>query len=108
MQYPDATGHYGPYGGRYVSETLMPALIELENAKAVASIPSTAAGVVAKVHVKPGDKLGVGQRIVTLSGGAAAASAPAPPAATSRSAAPVAEAAGVAPGASASACGGKP
>jgi tryptophan synthase beta chain len=32
MNYPDATGHYGPYGGRYVSETLMPALIELEQA----------------------------------------------------------------------------
>ena len=30
MNYPDETGHYGPYGGRYVSETLMPALIELE------------------------------------------------------------------------------
>ena len=27
---PDATGHFGPYGGRYVAETLMPALIELE------------------------------------------------------------------------------
>jgi tryptophan synthase beta chain len=34
MNYPDATGHYGPYGGRYVSETLMPALIELEQAYA--------------------------------------------------------------------------
>src|SRR5215475_8399417 len=28
---PDAYGHFGPYGGRYVSETLMPALIELED-----------------------------------------------------------------------------
>ncbi|MHB8093524.1 MAG: tryptophan synthase subunit beta [Candidatus Aminicenantales bacterium] len=27
---PDAGGHFGPYGGRYVPETLMPALIELE------------------------------------------------------------------------------
>jgi len=27
---PDAAGHFGPYGGRYVAETLMPALIELE------------------------------------------------------------------------------
>jgi len=27
---PDASGHFGPYGGRYVAETLMPALIELE------------------------------------------------------------------------------
>jgi len=30
--YPDSTGHFGPYGGRYVGETLMPALIELEEA----------------------------------------------------------------------------
>jgi tryptophan synthase beta chain len=29
---PDRRGHYGPYGGRYVSETLMPALLELEDA----------------------------------------------------------------------------
>src|SRR5207247_178826 len=29
---PAASGHFGPYGGRYVSETLMPALIELERA----------------------------------------------------------------------------
>ena len=27
---PDKKGHFGPYGGRYVPETLMPALIELE------------------------------------------------------------------------------
>jgi tryptophan synthase beta chain len=27
---PDRLGHFGPYGGRYVAETLMPALIELE------------------------------------------------------------------------------
>jgi tryptophan synthase beta chain len=27
---PDATGHFGPFGGRYVPETLMPILIELE------------------------------------------------------------------------------
>ena len=29
---PDDAGHFGAYGGRYVSETLMPALIELEAA----------------------------------------------------------------------------
>lgn len=29
-QFPDAKGHFGPYGGRFVSETLMPALDELE------------------------------------------------------------------------------
>ncbi|MGH7822414.1 MAG: tryptophan synthase subunit beta, partial [Candidatus Binatia bacterium] len=29
---PDRRGHYGQFGGRYVSETLMPALFELEEA----------------------------------------------------------------------------
>jgi tryptophan synthase beta chain len=29
---PDRSGHYGSFGGRYVSETLMPALFELEDA----------------------------------------------------------------------------
>ncbi len=29
---PDSRGHFGPYGGRYVAETLMPTLIELESA----------------------------------------------------------------------------
>jgi tryptophan synthase beta chain len=29
---PDRSGHYGQFGGRYVSETLMPALLELEAA----------------------------------------------------------------------------
>ena len=29
---PDASGHYGPYGGRFVAETLIPALEELEHA----------------------------------------------------------------------------
>ncbi len=28
---PDSRGHFGPYGGRYVAETLMPALTELED-----------------------------------------------------------------------------
>ena len=36
-QYPDEHGHFGEYGGRYVAETLMPALLELEEAYAVAS-----------------------------------------------------------------------
>jgi tryptophan synthase beta chain len=34
--YPDAGGHFGPYGGRYVGETLMPALIELDRARIAA------------------------------------------------------------------------
>ena len=33
---PDRRGHFGPYGGRYVAETLMPALAELEQAYAKA------------------------------------------------------------------------
>lgn len=32
MKLPDNKGHFGPFGGRYVSETLMPALLELEQA----------------------------------------------------------------------------
>ncbi len=31
-QQPDAHGHFGQFGGRYVAETLMPALLELEQA----------------------------------------------------------------------------
>ena len=31
---PDAGGHYGAFGGKYVPETLMPALHELETAYA--------------------------------------------------------------------------
>ncbi|MFP4572943.1 MAG: tryptophan synthase subunit beta [Desulfobacterales bacterium] len=30
--WPDKMGHFGPYGGRYVAETLMPALLELDDA----------------------------------------------------------------------------
>ncbi len=55
------------------------AILELENEKAVASVPSTAAGVVEKIHVKAGDRVSIGQRLITLAGGAApAAAAPAP------------------------------
>ena len=56
------------------------AILELENEKAVASIPSTGAGVVAKIYVKPGDRIGIGQRILTLTeSGQPAASAPSQP-----------------------------
>jgi len=38
---PDAAGHFGPFGGRYVAETLMPAVIELEEAyRRIASDPA--------------------------------------------------------------------
>ena len=36
MRLPDRHGHYGPYGGKFVPETLMPALVELEAAYAQA------------------------------------------------------------------------
>ncbi|WP_040549811.1 2-oxo acid dehydrogenase subunit E2 [Pedosphaera parvula] len=41
-------------------------LIELENEKAVASIPSSASGVVSKIFVKSGDKISIGARLVSL------------------------------------------
>ena len=34
--WPDPKGHFGPYGGRYVAETLMPLLLKLERAYAEA------------------------------------------------------------------------
>jgi tryptophan synthase beta chain len=34
---PDARGHFGPYGGRYVPETLMPLVLDLEKAYAAAN-----------------------------------------------------------------------
>ncbi len=37
---PDARGHFGAYGGRYVAETLMPAILELEEA-CMAILPET-------------------------------------------------------------------
>jgi pyruvate dehydrogenase E2 component (dihydrolipoamide acetyltransferase) len=55
-------------------------ILELENEKAVASIPSTAAGVVDKVYVKSGDRVGVGQRLISISGGGGAPAAAAEPA----------------------------
>ncbi len=50
-------------------------LVELENEKAVAPIPSTIAGVVTKILVKVGDKVTVGQSIVSISEGGNGASA---------------------------------
>ena len=54
------------------------AIIELENEKAVASIPATAGGVVAKIHVKPGDKISVGQRLISLNESGKPSAEPAP------------------------------
>jgi len=44
-------------------------IIELENEKAVASIPATASGTVTKIRVKEGDKISVGQVILMLDDG---------------------------------------
>jgi pyruvate dehydrogenase E2 component (dihydrolipoamide acetyltransferase) len=67
-------------------------ILELENEKAVATIPSTASGVVTKIFVKAGDRISVGQRILSLGeGGAAASAAPAPKAKAASKAAPVSE-----------------
>ena len=50
-------------------------ILELENEKAVAAIPSSASGVVRKVNVKTGDRISVGQTLITLDGGGAEAPA---------------------------------
>src|SRR5881394_1296816 len=44
-------------------------IIELENEKAVAPIPSTASGTVTKLRVKEGDKITVGQVILSIDTG---------------------------------------
>jgi len=69
-------------------------ILELENEKAVAAIPSTGAGVVEKIHVKSGDRISAGQKILTLAGGGGApaavpAAAPAPKPAAKKAAKPV-------------------
>src|SRR2546422_7464330 len=46
-------------------------ILELENEKAVAPIPSTVTGTVAKIRVKEGEKLSVGQVILSTTDGAA-------------------------------------
>src|ERR1044071_364449 len=54
-------------------------VLELENEKAVATIPSSASGTVTKVYVKTGDKVSVGQRVFPIAeggGGAKPAKAP--------------------------------
>ncbi len=49
-------------------------ILELENEKAVAPIPSTIAGVISKLHVKVGDKVSVGHLIASIAGEGKAAS----------------------------------
>ena len=52
-------------------------VLELENEKAVASIPSTTAGVVTRIYIKSGDRITVGQRILSMESAGAPAAAPA-------------------------------
>lgn len=52
-------------------------ILELENEKAVASIPSTTAGTVSKIYVKAGDKIGVGAKLISITESGAAPAAPA-------------------------------
>jgi pyruvate dehydrogenase E2 component (dihydrolipoamide acetyltransferase) len=46
-------------------------VLELENEKAVATIPSTLSGTVGQIYVKAGDKLSVGQKILSVTEGGA-------------------------------------
>jgi pyruvate dehydrogenase E2 component (dihydrolipoamide acetyltransferase) len=48
-------------------------ILELENEKAVAAIPSSAAGKVARINVKTGDRISVGHVLLTLDGAGAGA-----------------------------------
>src|SRR5207247_8719068 len=48
-------------------------IIELENEKAVAPVPSTATGTVRQIRVKEGDKISVGQVILSMTTGGAEA-----------------------------------
>jgi pyruvate dehydrogenase E2 component (dihydrolipoamide acetyltransferase) len=59
-------------------------ILELENEKAVATIPSTATGTIDKIFVKPGDKVSVGAKLVSVTGDAAAPVAAKPAAEASK------------------------
>lgn len=53
-------------------------VLELENEKAIAPIPAPAAGVVTQLHVKEGQKISVGQKLMSLGGPGAAPGKTAP------------------------------
>ncbi|MDA0700559.1 MAG: hypothetical protein O3A02_05080, partial [bacterium] len=53
-------------------------VLELETDKAVVEMPSTVAGVVTKVHVKPNTEAKIGQIVLTVDDAADGAAAPAP------------------------------
>lgn len=54
-------------------------VLELESEKAVATVPSTVAGMVTKIYVKPGDKISVGARIFSVGDASGTAATPASP-----------------------------
>lgn len=59
-------------------------IIELENEKAVATIPTTTAGVVAKIYVKQGDKISAGGRIISVAESGDATASPTSAAASAK------------------------
>ena len=69
--------------------TAQQGIVELETDKAVAEVPSPKGGRVTKVHVKPGDSIGIGGTLVTLDEATdgAATAAPSKPAAPKAAAA---------------------
>lgn len=74
-------------------------ILELENEKAVASIPSPAAGTVSQVFVQAGDKVSVGQRLIALGDapGAGTTTEAAPKPQSTKAPSPTARAASPAP-----------
>lgn len=70
---PDRAGHFGMYGGRYVAETLMPALIDVEQAyRKAAADPAFAAefGDLLKHYVGRPSPLYLAPRLTAAHGGA--------------------------------------
>ena len=53
-------------------------VLELENEKAIASIPASTGGVVSQVFVKAGDKISVGHRLLSVGSGAEPTPKPTP------------------------------
>ena len=63
-------------------------VLEMETDKAVVEVPCPLAGKVTAVHVKVGDKVAIGQAVLSVEGSAAPAAAPAPKKAEQPAAAP--------------------
>ncbi len=53
-------------------------VVELETDKATMEVPSSVAGKVSAIHVKPGDEIGVGHVVLTVEGAVQAPAAPTP------------------------------